>query len=290
MNKNELSRMIDLIDDKYLHEVANSSRKSNLSWRAMVISAACLAIIIFGAASLSASQKSVKPSDAVYIPKVEIAEASGYAQSDMLGFIVYDGRVYTQAQYIDYSESPIVKNLADKYLGTASDNINDSCVNSPPSSDESQKDFTSSVPGDVYSVKGYDKTFRICIPEMYEGCGFMAFFECLNDISFSRGSEIFGDRLQLRENLSGVRQIDADSGEKSKLSLSKETTDKFFRALYDSKAVASLDSTEYKLFEFAVKDGTAVMLRLYEGGFAAYKGCFVKFSDINAFNLLYEYK
>lgn len=291
MNRKDLSRMIDLIDDRYLHEAAISRHKFGISQTARAISAACLAILIFGAASFAASQDSAPPHDTVYIPKIEITQTADDIQLDMFGFIVYDGRVYTQAEYIDYSESPNIRNLAGEYLGTASANVNNSCVNPPLSSDEVYpENFTSNVSGDVYSVKGYDKSFRICIPSMYEGCGFMAFFECLNDISFSQGYEIFGDRIHLHENFSNVLQIDTESGQKSKISISEKKADEFFNALYDAQAIVSPDSTEYKLFQIAAKDGTAVNIRLYKGGIAAYKDCFVKFTDVDAFNLLYEYK
>lgn len=285
---NNLSRMIDLIDDEYLRHAVTFQPKMKFQWKKFAVTAACIALIT-GLAALGIY--CIQPeSDAVYIPKIEISDTADSVQADMFGIVVYDGRVYVQAEYIYYDENPSVKNLAGEYLGTAVNSIGNDCTNPTGFTQETlSENFAANVSGDVYTVKGYDKNFRICIPEMYSGCGFMAFFECVNDISFSRGSEIFGEMLHLRENFDSLNVIDVSNGEKTLTGLDRAAINDFVDGLYRAKAVQPLDSAEYKLFSFAMTDGTSVQIRLYDGGYAAYGQCCVKFSDISAFNLLYEY-
>lgn len=285
---NNLSRMIELIGDEYLQQALIFPPKAKFRWKKISATAACIALI----AGIAAGICLIKPeTESVYIPKVEISNSSDGIQGDMFGIVVYNGRVYTQAEYIDYQENPSVKNLAGEYLGTTVNSIGSDCTNPTEFTPEFlSENLASNVSGDVYSVKGYDKAFRICIPEMYKGCGFMAFFECLNDISFSRGSEIFGDRLHMRENFDCLNVLDVDTDKKSLAKLDKASVNDFITGLYSAKAVEPLNSDEYRLFSFSMTDGTSVQIRLYEGGYAAYRQCRVKFGDISAFNLLYEYQ
>lgn len=286
---NNLSRMIDLIDDEYLQQALSFPQRKKIRWKRFAATAACI-VLIAGITAIGIYHTQLE-ADSVYIPKIEISDSADCIQSDMFGIVVYDGRVYTQAEYIDYEDAPSVKDLADEYLGTAVNSIESDCTNPTGSAQETyHENFTANVSGDIYSVKGYDKSFRICIPKMYEGCGFMAFFECLNDISFRRGSDIFGDRLHLRENFGSLYEIDVNTDEKSLTGLDRAAINDFISELYRAKAVEPLDSTEYRLFSFSMTDGTSVKIRLYEGGYADYRGCCVKFSDISAFNLLYEYQ
>lgn len=286
---NNLFRIIDLIGDEYLQQALTFPPKSKFQWKKAAVTAACIALII-GMAAIGIYRIKAE-TESVYIPKIEISDSADGTHGDMFGIVIYDGRVYTQAEYIDYQENPSVKNLVGEYLGTAVESICSDCANLTALKLETMSEnLAANVSGDVYSVKGYDKAFRICIPKMYESCGFMAFFECLNDISFSRGSEIFGDRLHLNENFDCLNIIDVNTGKKSLAELDRAAVNDFIVGLYSAKAVEPLNSDEYRLFSFAMTDGTSVQIRLYRGGYAAYRQCWVKFGDISAFNLLYEYQ
>lgn len=232
----------------------------------------------------------------VFIPAFKIPENSAYESKDMLGLIVYNGKIYMQAEYLDYDSSSYEsakQNFVDEYLGTASGKIDERS-----SKEEYQKEMASSVTGDVYSVKGYDKNFRICIPEMYEGGNFIAFFENLNDITLSTGKDLYGDRLNLMNNYSNVLYETHDDWNEGKeeyrqlAGVSAEDISAFVDALYESDfedlSERSKDIYDQNLKQahiyFKMNDGTTVGIRLFENGYVRYNNMhnrvFVKINNV----------
>lgn len=217
----------------------------------------------------------------IYIMPLELSSSSN-ASMYMIGLVVYKGKVYTQAEYINCNETEKQAFLGE-YLGMAIGNIDEWSSKSLY-----DKEFASTIPGKVYAVNGYSKDFRICIPQMYEGCEFIAFFENLNDIKLNKGEDLYGSRLSLKGNykeLSYQLHSDWDLGKnnyKSFNNISSEKINAFVDALYSSTFVdASNDKTDiyssgFKQTHlyFRMKDGSTVKIRLFENGYVGYENMF----------------
>ena len=119
------------------------------------------------------------------IPALSVPEPKEWAMYDMIGTLVYNGSIYTQTenQYMDL-EAEQRENLLGDYLGHATMSLDEWS-----SFEEYDKEFASTYEGDVYSVKGYDPDFRVCIrhEEEYDGEKhlFLFFLERLNDITIN---------------------------------------------------------------------------------------------------------
>lgn len=217
----------------------------------------------------------------IHIMPVELPSISN-AEMDMIGLVVYNGKVYTQAEYINCDETE-KQTFVGEYLGTAIGNIDEWSSKSVY-----DKEFASTIPGKVYAVNGYSKDFRICIPEMYDGCEFIAFFENLNDITLNTGEDLYGSRLSLKDNYKEVSyQLHSDwdwdkNNYKSFNNISSETINAFVDALYSSPFIdASNDKTDiyssgFKQTHlyFDMKDGSTVEIRLFENGYVGYKNMY----------------
>lgn len=230
------------------------------------------------------------------IPSIKLSESISPTM-DMKGIIVYNGKIYTQAEYLECDQTT-KKSFMEEYLGKASGTIDEWS-----SKNEYSKELASNVTGDVYSVKGYDKAFRICIPEMYDGCDFIAFFENLNGITLETGKDLFNDRLHLKENYVDVTYKSNDdwnnnSGDFKRLEgITNTDYDNFFDALYQapfediSNKIDIIDlkglNTDFNQSHIFLKmeDGTTIELRLLENGYVGYQGMqgqvFAKMSDDN---------
>lgn len=218
------------------------------------------------------SGKEAVNEEGIYINPVELPKENGVTM-DMIGLVVYKGKVYTQDGFLECDEAT-KKALVGEYLGTASGTIDEWSKDK-----EYQKEFASSVPGDVYTVNGYDKSFRICIPEMN---GMIAFYSNLNDLRLKVGKELYGDRLNLIKNYVEVTyqtHDDWDNGRAENHSFDKETQEdmqSFLEDLYQSPFV-DLGDSNMELYEskqvhlyFKMKDGTTQEVRLFEGGYVSY--------------------
>lgn len=216
-----------------------------------------------------------------YIMPIELPSSSIAAMA-MKGLVVYNGKVYTQAEYI-YCDETDKQAFIGEYLGTAVGNIDE--WSSKSLYDE---EFASTVPGKVYSVNGYSKDFRICIPEMYEGSQFIAFFENLNDITLNTGEDLYGSRLSLKDNYKEVLyqlHEDWDWGKNNYKyfdNISSETLNTFVDALYSSPFVDASNDKEdiydsglkQNHLYFKMKDASTVEIRLFENGYVGYKNMY----------------
>ena len=170
----------EAIEDARLESATSGSKRKTRRRRiigAVAVMAACTALVLGiaqpwkgikpvagdnPAVDTSAAPGSVSPDngvmvpappwDSVYIPPDPMPEAPepGVA-ADMMAFFIYNGRMYVQTgQYADPS-------LREGYVCTVTGDIDEW------SGADEYVEGASSIGGDVYSVKGYDTNFRLCM-------------------------------------------------------------------------------------------------------------------------------
>jgi len=68
---------------------------------------------------------------------------------------------------------------------------------------------------DIYSVRGYDKNFRIMSYEKINGTIYAEFYECLNGIIVKTGSDVF-DKLKIESNIKTAKYESFESWNNNK--------------------------------------------------------------------------
>lgn len=172
--------------------------------------------------------------------------------------------------------------------------------------EEYQRELASNIAGDVYTVRGYSPDFRLVVKgsdpdENGTEVPYCMFFENLNGIGLTFGSDLFGDRLGLRERW---ESITAETHESWYNSLGEYTTlenteafGAFLEGLYAGRFEYThetrpeiYDTEHQSHITFTLTDGTAVELRLIEGGYVGYDPLpwyFVKMPG-DAFDAIFE--
>lgn len=219
----------------------------------------------------------------VTIPMLELTEPAKGVATSMIGLVVYNGKIYTQAESLHCDESGLAQWLGEK-LGTAKGNLDEWS-----SQTEYDTEFASTIPGDVYAVNGFSKDFRISIPMRYEdGSIDLAFFENLNGITVAVGADLY-ENLKLKENFTGVTyqlHEDWDYGKenyKTYTDITDEQINEFLDALYSSpfedlsgeEDIYSSGLEQTHLY-FTMMDGTTVGIRLFENGYVAYEHMYAR--------------
>lgn len=193
--------------DKTRARVLNISRRSRLNMR-RIVAVACIAVLL-GASALyysvetrnrQAQIDNEKPqlvNNAVIIPAVKLPQNTNGIELDMIGLIVYQGKIFTQsATHINPDRA---KDLMGEKLGTTIDGIDEW------SKLDDYKEFASTIGRqDFYSVKGYSTDFRIMTYQQFEGVVYAEFFECLNGIAVYSGKDIVG-KLNISGNIIEAR-------------------------------------------------------------------------------------
>lgn len=252
----------------------------------------------------------------VYIPPVELPEYNENVQMDMIGLVVYNGGIYTEAgRYIDDAAYEI-EHLVGEYLGYAVGNINEWS-----SQEAYEKEFASTVSGEVYEVKGYDTKFRICIrSEFFDENGnkslHIQFLDRLNGITLENGEDLYEDRLHMRDRILDIHwQSHEDwnwnNGNLKNVSFDETIWDIFLDELYqgeftntyvydknnpsigfyEDRPYSSIYDTPNQVhLHLTLDDGTIVELRLIEGGYVGLQSMgwyFVKIPG-EAFDAIYD--
>lgn len=239
------------------------------------------------------------------IPALSVPEPKEWAMYDMIGTLVYNGSIYTQTenQYMDL-EAEQRENLLGDYLGHATMSLDEWS-----SFEEYDKEFASTYEGDVYSVKGYDPDFRVCIrhEEEYDGEKhlFLFFLERLNDITINTGYDVFEARLKVREKYVSCKWESHDDWNNARniyhdLVIDEEDWARFMDMVDTCKFVNTWDpdtksSSIYRTdnqihLYIQLDDGLKVHMRLIEGGYVGYQGLgwyFVKIPE-DIFNKVFE--
>ena len=229
--------------------------------------------------------------DGVTVPPVEVPKTGDLSELDMIGLVVYHGAVYTQGEGYFGEDAERVDALCGAYLGEVRGSIDEW---SGP--EDYEQEFVGSVAGPLYTVKGYDEDFRLCVrvetqDENGEPALWIEYLERLNGITLTRGAELFEDRLHLRENFASLQwqsheDWNRNLGGYHDAGLDPALWEAFldeldagaFVDLWDPETCRYRDESHPDLLGssnqvhliLTQKDGTLLRLRLFEGGWVNY--------------------
>lgn len=241
----------------------------------------------------------------ISVPAIQLPEGNDTAQYEMIGLIVYQGRIYTQVERYEGDKATAIRGLVGERLGFAKGNIDEWSKQ-----EDYAEEFAATAYGDVYAVNGYSTDFRICIYEQYstsdnsqEMVDSITFFENLNGISLATGADLFEEYLKVQENWKTVQYQTHDSWDYALgkyhdlVGITDTDLDEFLTELNASEFV---DMTSTDIYDWTdqrqthvyinLKDGTLIELRLIEGGYVGYQGLgwyFVKMPG-SAFDSVFE--
>lgn len=229
----------------------------------------------------------------VFLPKLQLPEKSN-ASADMIGLIVYKGKIYTQTGSRIAPEK--AADLRGAKLGRTKATIDEWS-----SQDDYATEFASSVGElDVYSVKGYESGFRIMTYLELDGKVYAEFYECLNGIPVSSGADVFS-KLKLDGNVRSAVWETHDSWNYSKQEFQElqagDVLPAFLEALSAAQPIEQqtlqetgiYDNTEQKFLYLRLADETEVGLRLFEGRYVRYQNAHVFFQlEEKAFAALWD--
>lgn len=228
----------------------------------------------------------IAPTNSIFVPKIKLPKVDNGTMTDMIGLVVYKGSIYTQAHIYYGTDAENNHNLVGKYLGYATGKINERSNKS-----DYEKEFASTFTGNIYSVNGYSDDFRICSFYDYMDDNdnriiMMQYFEKLNDISLSKGEDLFGQRLKIKGNINSIKYQNHDNWNSGKNSyenlpdLSEDQINSFINDLYIgrfediSKTSSNFyidNSKNQKHLYLQLRDNTVVELRLFEDGYVGYQ-------------------
>ncbi len=222
---------------------------------------------------------STQPEYAVYTDSVKLPENASNGMPDMIGSLVYKGKVYTQSTLYT-NDSEIAERLVGEYIGEAKGTLDDWS-----SQEEWATEFASTYSGSVYTVNGYSEDFRLCI---YVNSGdeqWLQFLDNYDGIGLNTGADLFEDRLHITGNVESVtylthydwneantsnyRDLTGVTEEQFEDFLAQLCTSPFERIEYSSNPDFYDAEIQGHLY-LNMKDGTLVELRMIEGG---YVGC-----------------
>jgi hypothetical protein len=308
MNRDDIKNAIEkLVPDNELEQRLSSKiskgQGSKFPIRNMAIVAASIMIIaavgIFAQKitdkKVTTTPSAISSGESINIPKIELGKTSGKSAADMIGLIVYQGKIYTQSGTKISQEN--TGKLLGKKLGTTKGNIDEWST---------QKDYAvelASTTGiaDVYTVKNYDKSFRIMTYARQEGNIYAEFYDCLNGITVKTGDDVFS-KLKIDNNISSARLQKFESWNNNKQEYKElknlDTLNGFVKELkntipYSQESLSDLfmqegDSNQ-KFIYINLKDGSEVELRLFKDGYVYYSSSniFFKMED-KAFQKLWQ--
>ncbi|MDR1068437.1 MAG: hypothetical protein LBL36_04240 [Clostridiales Family XIII bacterium] len=267
---------------------ARSLRKT-MKWLAPV--AACMAIAITAAVGYQADWfRSETPADpagkGVFIPAIELPENTDDAHGLRLGSFIYQGRIYGHALNFNMVDKTLaVEDLVGEWIGFAKGYLYDYEGSKP---EDYAEEFAGTVSGDVYTVRGYDPEFRLCMKESStddDGNYFerVEFYENLNGIHLMTGADLFGDRLKLRGNWTQIKFQQHDDWNWGRnilndlTGVSDNEINAFIDELYSSDFEEISTTIDNDFFDesrhvyFYMNDNTVIGLRLFGSGYVGYE-------------------
>lgn len=313
MKKEKALSIMEHIDSDIIDEAdAYKGTKKKSTWVQWGAMAACLCLVVAGAfgtnelfknrdivkdgsvgknevisgdSSISETQKSANADTGIHIPAVELPDTTAGVEFDMIGFVVYNGGIYTEAENYYGAEALKIDNLIGKYLGYATGSINEWSTQ-----EEYAEEFASSVAGKVYEVIGYDTDFRVCIREEVEDENggkqlYIQFLDRLNGITLKTGEDLFETRLHLRDRIATIQWQSHDDwnyaeGNIQNADIDADLWEEFLNQVDKGSFVYTWDSeisnnTVYDTENQAhiiltMEDGTVVRIHLIEGGYVGY--------------------
>lgn len=288
MKRTEIKKAIEkLVPDKEmeqrLSEQISQKRYNRFSYRSMASIAASVVIVaslgMFGhnliEKKITTPPNIISQGDGIYIPKMELPKKTN-AMANMIGLIVYQGRIYTQSDTRISPEN--AGKLVGEKLGTTKGNLDEWSKQ-----EDYAVEFASSIgKSEVYSVKGYDKSFRIMTYGKREGNIHAEFFECFNGVTIRTGADVF-DKLKIENNVAYAKQEKFASWNYNKQQYREikdlQSLDSFIMELknttpYTQESLSYLfnnqGDTNQKFVYITLKDSSEVQLRLFKEGYVFY--------------------
>ncbi|MGE7621620.1 hypothetical protein ACQKMD_00830 [Viridibacillus sp. NPDC096237] len=224
----------------------------------------------------------------ITIPAIKLPSNSQNA--DMIGLIVYKGKIYTQTSTKFIGNSPDA--LRGEKLGRTKGSIDEWSKQGDYASE-----FASSIgKSDVYTVKGYDESFRIMTYNENGGALDTEIYENLNDRTISSGRDIF-DLLKIEGNIKKVQYQTYDdwnnsTGNKQDLKdikVLEELVSNFNTAIPLVRESSGVTETT-RFLDFTLNDGTSVQILLDKEGHINYGQINVDFKiqDMQAFKKVWR--
>jgi hypothetical protein len=211
----------------------------------------------------------------VNIPAIQLPVEN--VSASMIGLIVYNGKIYTQTRTEINAEA--AKDIIGEKLGTTKGTIDE--WSEQEAYDE---EFASTVgKADVYSVKGYDKDFRIMTYKEQDGKIYAEFYENLNGITINNGKDVFG-KLNIKGNISSAHYRTFSDWNNSinnyQPITDMETLNTFVTELNESKPIPrgqnsdpisnSRTDEQFRELSINLDDGSTVRLTLLKDGYIYY--------------------
>ena len=142
----------------------------------------------------------------IYVPplEVELSQAQPETMIDMIGFFVYQGRLYAQMDVVEQGQD-----LVGEQLGESSGTIDEW------TSEDQYLEGTGSVGGPFYEVKGYDPKYMLCMVYDY---GVELFWNnCV--ITVSTGGDVLEEVFRLSDGIARAEfqsesDVQGDTGHK----------------------------------------------------------------------------
>ena len=197
----------------------------------------------------------------IYVPplEVELSQAQPEAMIGMIGFFIYQGRLYAQMDVVEQGQD-----LVGEQLGESSGTIDEW------TSEDQYLEGTGSVGGPFYEVKGYDPKYMLCMVYDY---GVELFWNNC-DITVSTGGDVLEEVFRLSDGIARAEfqsesDVQGDTGHKLTIT-PLDQLQAWVNALDQAPAMASSE-TDMGLclghLYLTKADGVTVHLRLMEHGY-----------------------
>lgn len=229
----------------------------------------------------------------VIIPKIELPDKSSGAQADMIGLVVYQGNIYTQAAI--RIEAADAAALRGEKLGRTTSGIDEW------SGKDAYTELASNIgETDIYAVKGYDSGFLVMSYTEADGQVFAELYEHTNGITVNSGADLIG-KLNLDGRIASAQWESFDSwnnGKQQYLPLPEGAAlNGFLSALNAAKPLSAdslmaqgiYDNEDRKLVYLELADKARVELTLFGKGLVRYGNAPVFFEvEPGAFQALWD--
>lgn len=276
MKGEQLLHALGEVDEEYLAQVDELRRippkKKRHTWIPM---AACLCLVA-GMASWALrggmgmpgkegdqtnSNGITESTQGIYVPplEVELPQAETEAMIDMIGFFIYQGRLYAQMDLVENGQ-----NLVGAQLGESSGTIDEWTP------EEQYLEGTGSIGGPFYEVRGYDPKCLLCM--VYDNGVELFWNNC--DITVSTGGDVLEEVFHLSDGIAQAefqKEVDVQGeGRHTTLITQLEELEAWVDALGQAPALSSAETDMGQCLGhlyLTKADGVTVHLRLMGNGY-----------------------
>lgn len=276
MKGEQLLHALGEVDEEYLAQVDELRRippkKKRHTWIPM---AACLCLVAgvaawalrggMGMPSQGGDQTNsngiTESAQGIYVPplEVELPQEETEAMIDMIGFFIYQGRLYAQMDVVEQGQ-----NLVGEQLGESSGTIDEWTP------EDQYLEGTGSIRGPFYEVKGYDPQHLLCMVYDY---GVELFWNNC-DITVSTGGDVLEEVFHLSDGIAHAefqKEVDVQGENRHTTSITQlEQLEAWIDDLGKAPALSSTETDMGQCFGhlyLTKADGVTVHLRLMEHGY-----------------------